>query len=56
MDKEEGKVYGDYRLEKLIGHGTYGYVYKARRNGKSTTTTTSVRVQTYIDNYIKQFH
>ncbi|XP_048738726.2 serine/threonine-protein kinase Nek4-like isoform X3 [Ostrea edulis] len=41
MDKEEGKVYGDYRLEKLIGHGTYGYVYKARRNGKSTTTITS---------------
>jgi serine/threonine protein kinase len=40
MDKEAGKVYGGYRLEKLIGKGTYGYVYKARRD--STTATASV--------------
>lgn len=41
MDKLEGQVYGDYNLGKLIGKGTYGYVYRARRilkDGRATST------------------
>lgn len=41
MDKLEGQVYGDYKLGKLIGKGTYGHVYRARRilkNGRATST------------------
>ncbi|XP_062598400.1 serine/threonine-protein kinase Nek4-like [Saccostrea cucullata] len=40
MDKEEGKVYGDYRLEQLLGKGTYGYVYKAKKILQEGTSTT----------------
>lgn len=45
MDKMEGQVYGDYKLGKLIGKGTYGYVYRARRileNGRATSTVFAV--------------
>lgn len=45
MDKLEGQVYGDYKLGKLIGKGTYGHVYRARRilkNGRATSTVFAV--------------
>lgn len=45
MDKLEGQVCGDYKLGKLIGKGTYGHVYRARRilkNGRATSTVFAV--------------
>lgn len=45
MDILEGQVYGDYKLGKLIGKGTYGHVYRARRilkNGRATSTVFAV--------------
>lgn len=29
----EGRVFGGYKLEKMIGEGSYGHVYSARKNG-----------------------
>lgn len=51
MDKEEGKMYGDYTLGELIGKGTYGYVYKARqtqRKGDKTSSSSAVSVRSVV--------
>lgn len=58
MDKLEGQVYGDYKLGKLIGKGTYGHVYRARRilkNGRATSTVFAVGIfyiYVYVYSYV----
>ena len=38
------KVWPEWRLEKLIGKGSYGYVYQAVREELGITTRTAVKV------------